>query len=280
MRFPSFVSRSLLLGTCLLASALSAQQQIEPLTGLPLEGILMRLQIRYWHYIAHVPNFFCDERVLSKIDSWPPYHTSTVTDSIFRLKRSEPDVIAAPFSETREIKSVDNHPPLTQTLSGPSIFSGGFSSALGIITLHSMHCFDLHLIEGKRLHRKPVILIDYALKPSAITDETCPGPDTLSGHVYIDPQTFRLLRLEMRIPDHQLLPDTRGLWTWSIDYAPINLDGQIFWMPQTIASHATSSNKLTDWDFVASYRNYHRMYVTSRILENIPSETTNQPNQP
>ena len=54
-----------------------------------------------------------------------------------------------------------------------------------------------------------------------------------------------------------------------VDYAPVVLDGDTFWMPLTIMSHADSTSEgfhATTWTFEATYRNYHRLEVKSRIL--------------
>jgi hypothetical protein len=45
--------------------------------------------------------------------------------------------------------------------------------------------------------------------------------------------------------------------------------GEIFWMPSTIASRTTSGSGTFHaivWSYRASYRNYHKLEVTSRIL--------------
>jgi hypothetical protein len=60
-----------------------------------------------------------------------------------------------------------------------------------------------------------------------------------------------------------------GEWVLSVDYAPVVLDGRSFWMPATIASRTTSgrgSFHAIVWTFRASYSNFHKLEVTSRIL--------------
>ncbi len=60
---------------------------------------------------------------------------------------------------------------------------------------------------------------------------------------------------------------TLGVWSWSIDYAPVTLDGKSFWLPKTITSNtATSTGRLINWSFVANYSNYHLLNVHSTIL--------------
>jgi hypothetical protein len=55
----------------------------------------------------------------------------------------------------------------------------------------------------------------------------------------------------------------------TVDYAPVQLDGQTFWMPAAIASTVTSGRGTFHaivWTFKATYRNFHKLEVTSRIL--------------
>jgi hypothetical protein len=60
-----------------------------------------------------------------------------------------------------------------------------------------------------------------------------------------------------------------GEWVLSVEYAPVELDGKSYWMPATINSRTTSGRgtfHATVWTFMASYRNFHKLEVRSRIL--------------
>ena len=60
-----------------------------------------------------------------------------------------------------------------------------------------------------------------------------------------------------------------GKWSVAVDYVPVVLDGDTFWMPATIRSRDVSTSEgfhSTLWSFDATYRNYHRLEVKSRIL--------------
>jgi len=252
-----------------------AQQQTSPSdTDLPIEGILLRLQIHLWNYMANVPSFFCDEHVISDISQIRLTARSvansgrTTTDSIFHLKRSDPGVVPVRLTEAREIKAVNNKPAQGEAITGPAIFSGAFSSGLNVVSLDLMPCYDYRVVPGQRLHHAPVLVIDYALKASVAANNNCPGPEAETGRAYIDPQTFQLLRIEMRTPNHELTPgsSTLTLWTWSVDYAPVTFDNKLFWMPKTIDSAVTANDGSTRWSFAATYRNYHKLNVTSRIV--------------
>ncbi len=258
-------------------SAQSAQTPDDTSKEVPIEGILMRLQIHLWAYQSSVPDFFADERVYS-FRNMGAASVHTTTDSIFRLRRAtDPSVRPPLLVESREIRAVDGFPTHGDAIQGPSIFSGGFSSALDAVSMDELRCYDYRLITNARLHRKPVLAIDYDLKPSMVDDPGCPGPEPHSGRAFIDPDDLRVLRLEMKTPKHHMPDGSVVLWTWSIDYSPVNIDGKIFWMPKTIASKALSSDNSTEWGFEASYRNYHKTNVTSRIITNLDDTTHPQP---
>jgi hypothetical protein len=56
-----------------------------------LDEILLRLEGNLNHYDEQVPNFFCDEHVVSLI--YGQKHRSTVTDSVFRVTRALSDLL-------------------------------------------------------------------------------------------------------------------------------------------------------------------------------------------
>jgi hypothetical protein len=55
----------------------------------------------------------------------------------------------------------------------------------------------------------------------------------------------------------------------TVDYAPVIFGAQTFWMPSLITLQATGAAGTfhqTVWSYRASYRNFHKLEVTSRIL--------------
>jgi hypothetical protein len=244
-------------------------QQTQPQPDLTLDDIFLRLEQNLASYRASVPNFFCDEYVVSNMTVAGRSYRRTTIDSIFRLKRSTPDTSHIQFTESREIKAVNKKPTQDQSLSGPAIFTGAFSDALNVVSLQLQRCYDYHLVPHQKLHHDDALVIDYALKETVIDDKACPGPERHSGKVFIDPQTMQVVRLEMRTPNHESTSGALELWTWSIDYSPVAFNNNSFWMPKTITSTATANSQNIDWSFVATYRNYHKLTVTSRILPDV-----------
>ena len=56
-----------------------------------LNEILLRLENNLNHYYKDVPNFFCNEHVVSSM-TYAKKHPSTVTDSVFRVVRSPSEI--------------------------------------------------------------------------------------------------------------------------------------------------------------------------------------------
>lgn len=255
---------------CTLCSTLLSQvtsTTIQSSADPSLDDILVRLQKNLIRYKTTVPNFFCDEHVVSELHASGRPFIYTVTDSTFRLERS--DASPLELKESREIKLINKKPETAQTLKGPAIFTGAFSDALDILSLDRKRCYDYHLGPSQRVHHKVLLVIDYTLKDTAIDDQSCPGPERHNGAAFIDPENMQVMRLEMHTPNHKISPGTYASWTWSIDYAPVVFDNEPFWMPTTITSRAEGITQRQDWSFVATYRNYHKLTVTSKILPDV-----------
>ena len=84
----------------------------------------------------------------------------------FRLKRSETktesETSLPELDESREIKTVNNKPAESDTLTGPAIFSGAFSNALGMVSLSLERCFDYRLVPAQQLNGARAIVIEYS----------------------------------------------------------------------------------------------------------------------
>jgi hypothetical protein len=81
--------------------------------------------------------------------------------------------------------------------------------------------------------------------------------------------------LEITTPRHVMIrgdsytPPVVGKREITVDYTPVLFGDQTFWMPATITMRITSGSgtfHMMVWSFQATYRNYHRLEVTSRIL--------------
>jgi hypothetical protein len=257
------------------SSALLRAQQMETPT---LEGILQRLQENLDQYDSGVPSFFADEHVVSRMV--PDRHNQeTDTDSVFRLKRVANADHTTTLEESREVKTVNGQPAKTQEIDGPSIVHGAFEGGLAVVSLSQQSCMNYTLERVKRNDAQAPIVVRFA---SVLTPENkggCLLQENGRGQVFIDRATMQITRMELTTPHHTIIPRDQmgygargpivGDWVLSVDYAPVVLDGRSFWMPATINSRSASgrgSFHPTVWTFKASYRNFHKLEVTSRIL--------------
>lgn len=250
----------------LVAAPLRAQAASAPAQP-DLEELLRRTQDNLWEYRGSVPDFFADEHVVSTMKQDGGRDVKTTTDSIFRLVRSHTVGDEQTLNESREIRLIDKKPARGGDLRGPAIFNGAFSSAPGIVSLEMSRCFDYTLDPAAAmLNKQPTLLVSYNLRADMLGDDGCPGPERQSGRAWIDPASFHLLRIEAVIPNHIDNNGTHTLWSWTADFAPVELDSRQFWMPKTITSHAEANDGSAVWTFVATYSNYHKLTVRSRIV--------------
>jgi hypothetical protein len=241
-----------------------AQQPEDP----PFQELLTHLQANLTTYIQTVPSFFCDEHVDSVMEQPGGGKVTTTTDSVFRLKRTG-EGNSTQLAESREVKTVNKKAAHGEDITGPAIFRGAFSHGAAVVSLELQSCFDYEHAPSVKIDGVNAIVLKYTALPDAALNRNC--PKILEGRAYIDPRDLHLLRVEARIPNHQITRGVLGLWTWSIDYAPVVFDGKIFWMPKTIESRAVPNDHLTAWSFVAKYSKYHKLTVTSHIITDVGS---------
>ncbi len=253
------------------SSALCAQQTRTP----SLNEILERLETNLNHYDTSVPSFFCDEHVFSSKTAPGSRDERTVTDSIFRLKRTPGPDHTTTLVESRDIKSIDGKPATSQQMDGPSMLNGAFEGGLAIVSLTQTSCinYDLQRIDKNRPAEPYVIRFATVLTPHNTAN--CLLQEDTKGRALIDPASMQITHLELNTPHHTIIPGTlyrspiTGKRVLTVDYAPVQLSGETFWMPsainQSVIDGDGTFHKIV-WSFQATYRNYHRLEVTSRIV--------------
>lgn len=246
---------------------------------LTLDDILLRLEDNLRRYDARVPSLFSDEHVVSSRFPGPATKVTT-TDSLFRLKRILNPDHTTTLNESREVKTIDGHPVDGEDIGGPTIVGGAFSGGLAVVSSHQISCMSYTLRPPRPRHPRDPYVIHFKSLYSQNHPEHCLLQEDGSGRIVIDPVTLQITRMELRAPKHVILPAGRsangnpipaalGEWILSVDYAPVLLGGETFWLPTIITSHATTGNggpDATVWTFKAQYSNYHKLEVTSRIL--------------
>lgn len=266
----------LFLAGSLLITRSFAQQSTNPDTAsteISLNDLLIRMQSNLADYLANVPSFFCDEHVDSDLQQRGAPRMKTVTESVFRLRRSTNPSGQQQFTESREIKTVNKQPAKGEDIHGPAIFSGAFTNAVSIVSLEMLHCYDYSVLPSARVGRVSALVVGFTLQESALSDKSCPSSERQTGRAYIDPRDFHLLRVETRIPNHEA-NGILTLWTWEIDYAPVSFDAKQFWLPKTISTKAEANDNRAVWSFTANYRNYHKLTVTSHIITDVGENPT------
>lgn len=254
-----------------LSSALGAQQTKTP----TLEEILQRLDAHLDHYDARVPSLFCDEHVVSKVEHGSRIEDITVTDSVFRLKRTPAPDNTTALVESREINTVNGKPPTSQHIDGPTMLSGAFEGGLAVVSLKQTTCTNYKL---QRIHQKrpaDPYVVSFATVLMPRNTAGCLLNENSKGRAFVDPASMQITHLELTTPHHTITPGDRyqspfiGERVITVDYAPVLLGGETFWMPSTIDLRVTSGSGTfhkSVWSFQATYRNYHKLEVKSRVL--------------
>jgi len=239
-----------------------------------LDEILHRLEANLNHYDTSVPSLFCDEHVVSQMVSGSQNH-DTITDSVFRLKRTANADHTTTLVESREIKKVDGKPATSQNMDGPALLSGAFEGGLAFVSDSQQACMNYALQRIKRNRPGEPYIVRFSTVPASRNSAACILREKSEGRVFIDPATMQITHLELTTPHHVIIPGNSyespvvGERILAVDYEPVQLGGETFWMPSLITMRAVSEAKAfhpTIWSFRASYHNYRRMEVTSRIL--------------
>lgn len=252
------------------SSVLCAQSTKPP----TLDAILERLEKNLNHYDAAVPSFYCDEHVVSSQTQPRVPDTTTVTDSIFRLKRTLKDGQTTALVESREIKSVNGEPPNQKNTNPPASLSGLFEGGLDVASLDQASCMNYKLKLINRNHRTESYVIRFATVLTPKNKADCFLKEDSKGQVFVDPASMQITHVEIDTPHHTVFaaerytPRVVGKRTLTVDYAPVVLGGQTFWMPSEVNMRVTSGSGFNPivWSFQATYRNYHRLEVTSHVL--------------
>ena len=253
--------------------SLQAQQPKTP----TLDEILARVESNLNGYDTRVPSLFCDEHVVSSYIEPRRPAQDTVTDSVFRLKRTPHPGHQAVLVESHEIRTVDGKPPKSQQMDGPTLLSGAFEGGLAVVSLNQRACmkYELQRINRKQPNEPYIVRFSTMFTPE--NSHECLLQEQSKGRVLIDPASMQITHLEINTPRHAIAADDNdpdssplvGKRDIAVDYASVLLGGETFWMPSTITMHVTAGSKTfhpITWAFQASYRNYHKLEVTSRIL--------------
>lgn len=240
-----------------------------------LGEILERLNANLNHYDAAVPSLFCDEHVVSSRIEPGERDKNTITDSTFRLKRTTQADNTSTLVESRETRSVDGKPVATRAMDGPAMLSGIFEGGLAVVSIGQTACMNYSLQRRNRKRPEGPYVVRFATVLTPQNRAECFLQENSKGRVLVDPASMQVIRLEITTPRHVIVDGSQyatgdvGRRELMVDYAPVLLGGESFWMPSAITMRTTSGLgfDMTVWTFRASYRNYHRLEVKSRVLD-------------
>ncbi|MGA7156252.1 MAG: hypothetical protein WBY53_05375 [Acidobacteriaceae bacterium] len=269
MSFRSWIAAVALSGLLGVPLGLSAQQGKGP----GLRDILQRVQANLDRYDARVPSFFCEEHVVSSHSEPGERDWNRVTDSIFRLKRTTGPDDANALVESREIQRVDGRAAASQTMGGPTMLSGAFEGGLAVVSQNQMGCMKYALQKAKKGRWDLVVRFATELTPQ--NAEGCLLQEKSSGEVEIDPASMQIRRLEITTPRHVMEDGSEyasavvGRREITVEYAPVMLGGESFWMPSEITMRVVEDGGTFHplvWWYRATYRKYHKTEVTSHVV--------------
>lgn len=255
------------------SSALWAQKANAP----TLDEILQRLEANLNHYDRDLPSLFCDEHVVSALEPGGP-DDDTVTDSMFRLKRTAGPQHTSSLVESREIKSVNGKPAKTQDLEGPVHLSGVFEGGLAVVSVNQKVCMKYTL---QRVKSGEPYVVRFATALTQENSAACLLQEKSEGRVLIDPASMQVMHMELTTPHHVIVHGSPyalpviGKRTLTVDYAPVVLGGETFWLPAAISQKSigdANTFHASVGTYKASYRNCHRTEVTLRILPGTPTQ--------
>lgn len=261
--------RSLAVGLLQFALCCSGVSQHVP----KLEQILPRVQEHVSVFEHSLPDFICDETIISRELMRGRVHQQTVIASAFRGMQHKEEGRA--FTESRKIQTIDGKPaPPDQPLKGPFFFGGGFSSVLDeIFSPENAQYFNFKMEGKQKLKGKAAWVISLETKKGQkeILYREIFGSKTAikgNGKAWIDPETLNAMRIEFEYQN----PLFEGDLEVSVDYAPAEINGQTFWMPKTVTAEQTVPSRTVPiaGQYIASYSNYHQFNVSHKIYWPVP----------
>ena len=239
-----------------------------------LDQVLPRIQQHVKEFEHSLPDFICDEKITSKELMGGTTIHETDIDSTFRgtqNKDKNPDKKYQAFTEWRDIQTIDGRPaPKDQQLTGPFLFGGGFSSILvEIFSAENSRYFNYKVMGIEKVDGQAAVVLKFETKKDqqALLHRELFGTQYVmkgSGKAWIDLASMNVLRLEIQYLDP---PMPEGVLSLAVDYAPVVIKEETFWMPRTVTAEQTVPNPKmpVGGQYVAEYSNYQEFKVSVRI---------------
>ena len=241
-----------LLALLLLAVSAAACSQPSPRVA----ALLDHLQSYAKDYRERLPSLSCDESITSRVVENGKVKKEVRIEAVLREIRdnSEPDS----FTDQYEFKLVNGQPPKSH-FKVPYFVSGAFSNSMGLVAPRDQDvCFDYQLAEE---NGGATLRLELAAKPQT-SDPAC--NEILEGYrksVMVDTATG-VIRHITRSMSAAAARSHREVLSASIDYGPVTLGEQTFWLPVRVEAH--------HWDghgqMTATYSDFHRYTGELKVL--------------
>ena len=239
----------------LLALALPAAAQSKPNDPPTLNQILDRLSRDADEYAAFVPNFFCDEHVLSQELKSGKVKKEATLDSNFRVVRAKTGPTFGQLVETKEPRLLNGRPTTKAHVNLPIVIADAFTSAVKtFFSADARSCYTYKLLDNGT----GPIEVDFTIRDVLIPMVAQCGafaPGT-TGKALVDRTTLHAIHVD------RAHPDAPGKITnsASVDFTKIDFGSGSFYLPTTVDALVG-----TQYRYRATYSNCHKLAVTTTI---------------
>jgi hypothetical protein len=236
----------------------------------PVEDVLTKIRANLAEIEASLPDFICNEKLVSKRVVKGKVARETAVESLFTGVQQPDRKAHLPFTESREITRVDGKAvPKGSKLKAPLVFGGGFSSVSSTTFNPKNAEFQTFKLAGTETRDgRPALVLEFATKDEqthlALARNGTRIVTQDAGKAWIDPDSMQVLRLERR---YETLTAPKDALRVEIDYARVVIDGKAFQMPKRVRAEQEDpkGNHRESRSFVAEYGNYRKFNVSTGI---------------
>lgn len=237
-----------------------------------LRTILMTLSRSMVTFERSLPDLVCQEELDQEITSAAGkieekrVIKSTLTGRQQKQQTSRGAVYE--FEERREIESINDKKPAANTALPPPHLSGAFSSILlSHFSVSSLADFEWKLeASTAKLRDKECFVLKFSPNENRHKQQYQYGGVTFesrrTGAAYIDKQTMQVVRIEF---SEGVLPDELSDWRSTVDYGPVVLDKETFWLPTQATTQLKEKQGGRTLMAMHHYRNYRRYTGSIKI---------------
>jgi hypothetical protein len=237
-----------------------------------VEQVIAALQADLAALESALPDFSCEEKVVSEELRGTAVRHKTVNESHFVARRNSRDGQVVSFTEIRTLHTVDSKPvPPGRKLKGPIVFRNAFVNVLhATVSPEWAPRYEFRLAGRESLGGKPALVVAYTARAgqqsTGITLGTKFVHSQITGKMWLDAASLHILRMSWVYPD---LPKPFVI-SASVDYAPVNIGGAPFWMPTVVKVESPEKNpkhpaERKNRTFSAEYSAYRKFDVNSTI---------------